>query len=203
MGKNRYITFMLFLLIVVLVFSVSITYIVIEKDETGAGTIKTKYYDIMFTNTSIDFDSKMEIKIDDASGSINVEKVEENIREMKFNEIYNDFSKSAFAVAQNDHAEYYDRIVDSFENALGINKKSPNYEKLHSVVCTFIDKCKRNTEDKFIYQSVIERFVRDVVEVLIRRPYTSEARLNKFVDEAEVFSGLVMFYNTGDANEGY
>ena len=39
--------------------------------------------------------------------------------------------------------------------------------------------------------------------MLIRRPYSSEARLNKFVDEAEVFSGLVMFYNPGDANEGY
>ena len=72
MGKNRYITFMLFLLIVVLVFSISITYIVIEKDETGAGTIKTKYYDIMFTNTSIDFDSKMEIKIDDAKDKISI-----------------------------------------------------------------------------------------------------------------------------------
>ena len=72
MGKNGYITFMLFLLIVVLVFSVSITYIVIEKDETGAGTIKTKYYDIMFTNTSIDFDSKMEIKIDDAKDKISI-----------------------------------------------------------------------------------------------------------------------------------
>lgn len=72
MGKNRYITFMLFLLIVVLVFSVSITYIVIEKDETGAGIIKTKYYDIMFTNASIDFDSKMEIKIDDAKDKISI-----------------------------------------------------------------------------------------------------------------------------------
>lgn len=72
MGKNGYITFMLFLLIVVLVFSISITYIVIEKDETGAGTIKTKYYDIMFTNTSIDFDSKIEIKIDDAKDKISI-----------------------------------------------------------------------------------------------------------------------------------
>lgn len=72
MSKNGYITFMLFLLIVVLVFSISITYIVIEKDETGAGTIKTKYYDIMFTNTSIDFDSKMEIKIDDAKDKISI-----------------------------------------------------------------------------------------------------------------------------------
>lgn len=144
-----------------------------------------------------------ELKIDDASGSINVEKVEENIREAKFSKIYGDFSDSAFAVAQNDHSEYYNKIVDSFENALGMSKKSANYDKLHAEICGFVDKSKKNTEDEFIYQSVIERFVRDVVEVLIRRPYSSEARLNKFVDEAEVFSGLVMFYNTGDANEGY
>lgn len=144
-----------------------------------------------------------ELKIDDSSGSINVEKVEENIREAKFNKIYGDFSESAFAVAQNDHAESYTRIIYSFENALGINKKTVNYHKLHNVITQFVEKYKKNTEDEFIYQSVIERFVRDVVEVLIRRPYSSEARLNKFVDEAEVFSGLVMFYNSGDANEGY
>ena len=119
-----------------------------------------------------------ELKIDDASGSINVEKVEENIREAKFSKIYGDFSESAFMVAQNDHAEYYTRIVDSFENALGINKKSGNYDKLHKAITEFVEKCKKNTEDEFIYQSVIERFVRDVVEVLIRRPYSSEARLN-------------------------
>ena len=144
-----------------------------------------------------------ELKIDDASGSINVEKVEENIREAKFSKIYGEFSESAFAVAQSDHSEYYNRIIDSFENALQISKKSVNYTQLHENICQFVDESKKNTEDEFIYQSVIERFVRDVVEVLIRRPYSSEARLNKFVDEAEVFSGLVMFYNAGDANEGY
>lgn len=144
-----------------------------------------------------------ELKIDDASGSTNVEKVEESIREDKFNKIYGDFSDSAFAVAQNDHAEYYNQIVGDFERALHINKKSAHYEKLHAEITDFINTCIKSTEDEFIYQSVIERFVRDVVEVLIRRPYSSEARLNKFVDEAEVFSGLVMFYNTGDANDGY
>ena len=144
-----------------------------------------------------------ELKIDDASGSINVEKVEENIREEKFNRIYGDFSQTAFAVAQNDHAEYYERIVNEFETSLDINKKSTYYDKIHASIVQFVEKYKKNSEDEFIYQSVIERFVRDVVEILIRRPYSSEARLNKFVDEAEVFSGLVMFYNTGDADEGY
>ena len=72
MSKNRYITTMLFLLIVVLVFSVSITYIVIEKAETGSGTIKTSYYDIMFTNTTIDFNSSLEVKIDDNKDKISI-----------------------------------------------------------------------------------------------------------------------------------
>lgn len=72
MSKNRYVTFMLFLLIVVLVFSISITYIVVEKDETGKGTIKTSYYDIMFTNTTIDFDSKLEVKIDDDKDKVSI-----------------------------------------------------------------------------------------------------------------------------------
>lgn len=144
-----------------------------------------------------------ELKIEDVSGSVNVEKVEEDIREEKFNRIYSDFSRSAFFVAQNDHAENYKRIVDCFEAALDISKKGQNYDKLHGAVVEFVERYKKKDEDEFIYQSIIERFVRDLVEVLIRRPYTSEARLNKFVDEAEVFSGLVMFYNPGDANEGY
>ena len=144
-----------------------------------------------------------QLKIEDSSGSINVEKVEEDIRREKFNEIYDDFSDTAFKIAQNDHSEYYKRIVESFENELRIDKKNRNYKELHAAINAFVEKSKKNTEDEFIYQSVIERFVRDLVEVLIRRPYSSEARLNTFVDGAEVFSGLVMFYNTGDANEGY
>ena len=144
-----------------------------------------------------------QLKIDDVSGSVNVEKAEEIIREEKFNLIYDDFSKAAFMVAQNDHEKYYQEIVESFENALHINKKAANYDTLHEAVTKFVEKYKKSNEDEFIYQSVIERFVRDVVEILIRRPYSSEARLNKFVDEAEIFSGLVMFYNHGDANEGY
>jgi len=143
------------------------------------------------------------LKIDETSSSINVEKVEENIREEKFRKIYGDFSQSAFTVANADHKGYYTRIIDIFESALNITPRSAYYEILHERILSFVEQCKKNTEDEFIYQSLIERFVRDIVEVLIRRPYTSEARLNKFVDEAEIFSGLVLFYNSGDANGGY
>ena len=146
---------------------------------------------------------RAELKIEVANAAIDVEKVDEDIRKSKFDKIYGDFSQSAFTIAQKDHEVYYQRIIEGFENALGINKKSPNYDKIYSEICKFVQKSKKNIEDEYIYQSLIERFVRDLVEVLIRSPYSSEARLNRFVNEAEVFSGLVMFYNIGDANEGY
>lgn len=72
MSKNKFVYFMIFLLIVVLVFSVTITYIVVQKEETGIGNISTSYYDILFTNTTIDFESKMEVKIDDTKDKISI-----------------------------------------------------------------------------------------------------------------------------------
>lgn len=72
MGKNKFVYFMIFLLIVVLVFSVTITYIVVQKEETGIGNISTSYYDILFINTTIDFESKMEVKIDDTKDKISI-----------------------------------------------------------------------------------------------------------------------------------
>ena len=72
MKKNNFIFIMLFLLITVLVFSVSITYFVIQKSMTGTGIIETNYYDILFTNTTIDFDSKMEININDDEDKISI-----------------------------------------------------------------------------------------------------------------------------------
>ena len=143
-----------------------------------------------------------ELKIIHGEGT-NVEKVDQIIREEKFERIYGDFARSAFSVAQKDHEIYFNQIIDSFESALHIVKSSPRYEELHEMVIAFVERCKKNREDDFIYQALIERFVRDLVQVVIGRPYSSEARLDEFVKNAEVFSGLVLFYNTGDANDGY
>jgi predicted transport protein len=63
---------MITLLIVVLVFSITITYIVVQKTENGTGTIKTKYYDIFFSNPIIDFDSKMEVKVNNEKKKISL-----------------------------------------------------------------------------------------------------------------------------------
>ena len=72
MKKNNFIFIMLFLLIVVLVFSVTITYLVIQKSMSGTGIVETDYYDILFTNTSMDFNSKMEVSINDEEDKISI-----------------------------------------------------------------------------------------------------------------------------------
>lgn len=72
MKKNNFIFIMLFLLIVVLVFSVTITYLVIQKSMNGTGIVETSYYDILFTNTTIDFDSKMEVIVNDDEDKISI-----------------------------------------------------------------------------------------------------------------------------------
>ena len=142
------------------------------------------------------------LEIYDTSGSVNVEKVEEIIREEKFKIIIHDFSSVLFSIAQRDHNTYYERIIDLFKNALGLDRKSKDNDVLLEKIKSFVNDCRSNNENS-IYQSLIERFVRDLVEVLIARPFCSEARLNKFIDESEVFSGLIMFYNDGDAQDGY
>lgn len=146
---------------------------------------------------------KAELKINIVNDIVDVPKVEEMIREEKFEKIYEDFSKEAFSLAQEDHARYYKLVIDCFEKSLEMDKKSAYYDKLHKEVTNFVEKCKKDKEDEFIYQSIIERFVRDIMEILIRLPYGSLARVNKFVAEAEGFSGLVMFYNSGNADNGY
>lgn len=86
MKKNNFIFIMLFLLIVVLVFSVTITYLVIQKSMSGTGIVETSYYDILFTNTTIDFDSKMEVSINEEEDKIciKIPDVNEFIEENSF-----------------------------------------------------------------------------------------------------------------------
>lgn len=72
MTQNKLPYFMLYILASILVISITMTYIIIQKDENGAGMITTNYYDIMFTNTTIDFDSKIQVNIDDEKDKISI-----------------------------------------------------------------------------------------------------------------------------------
>lgn len=141
-------------------------------------------------------------KIKGTTSSIDVEKVEIDIREKKCEVIYNEFSENILKIAAADHREYYDKIVGLFYEALQVKKESVNSDDISRKIRELVEKHKRCVEEKDNYQALIERFVRDLVEVLIMRPYGQEARLNRFIDDKSIFSGLIMFYDPGE-NERY
>ena len=72
MKKNKTMYFMLYFFVSILIVVITATYIIIYKDDSGTGTIATDYYDIMFTNTMIDFDSEIEVNIDDKKNKISI-----------------------------------------------------------------------------------------------------------------------------------
>ena len=78
-----------------------------------------------------------------------------------------------------------------------ISPSGADYDKLKAQIIEYVQVYKKREEPDDSYQALIERFVRDLVEILIRRPYGMEARLNRFLDDVSSFSGLVMFYDSG------
>lgn len=131
--------------------------------------------------------------------SIDVEKVEELIREAKFKQIYADFSEIVLKIAIEDHKKYYSEIIEMFEKALQINANASSYESIMENVKKYIQEYKKDDEAPDSYQSLIERFARDLIEILIMKPYGMEARLNRFLDDIRSYTGLIMFYNSREA----
>ena len=142
-------------------------------------------------------------ELEGTGSSINVEDVEIAIRKHKFNEIYANLSETVLKIAIEDHAKYYNEVIELFETALKINKNASNYEEIKEKISDYVQVHKKNTEDKDCYQTLIERFVRDLVELLIMKPYGMEARMNRFLDDSSAFTGLIMFYNPGDNETDY
>lgn len=129
-----------------------------------------------------------------------VDQVEGIIRKQKFKDIYNEFSQNILRIAMEDHKEYYNKIVDLFHEALQVSKNSVNYDEINRQINELVGKYKKSNEEEDTYQALIERFARDLVEILIMCVYGQEARLNRFKEETDIFSGLIMFYNPGGNN---
>lgn len=133
----------------------------------------------------------------------NIEEVERYIRQLRFPEIYSEFSDTIIKIAADDHKKYYDKVIDIFENSLNLNKNSSDYEIVSRNIEEYVNHFKTVNEDDDSYQTLIERFVRDLVEILIGLPYGHEARMNRFLVDIGAFSGLMMFYTPENKSVNY
>ncbi len=129
-------------------------------------------------------------------------RIEGDIRKEKFKIMYEDFSHNVINLADKHHSDYSKQIVDIMLDAMGITKSSPYYDDLKATLENELsvfrnDLSESDHSNKFYYQSLIERFSRDIYQVLILSQYNAE-RLREFYDNIDNFYSLSIFYKNSD-----
>lgn len=125
-------------------------------------------------------------------------KIDESLRVSKFLKMYQDFSVNIITIANNYHQEYTEKILVELLAAMGVTKESQYYSELKVSLAELLKPWRGTQADASEqisrqYQSLIERFSRDLYEILIYSPYKVE-RLQKFYANLEDFFSLSVFY---------
>lgn len=126
------------------------------------------------------------------------QKVDDSIREEKFRLLYGQFSGSVLSSASSQRSEVRRNIMDIFMSEVDKTLDQTSQEYLQSefaALCGMDD-----VRDDEYYQSLVERFSRDVFEVLVK--FNRVDRLNKFKEDASNFFSLGVFYSASMA-EGH
>lgn len=130
-------------------------------------------------------------------------RIEGYVREVKFKEMYGDFSQNVINIADEHHVKYSAQIIAVMLNAMGVVESSPYYDDLKELLEQEIsayrsDLKSSDNSNELYYQSLIERFSREIYQVLITSQYSTE-RLREFYDSIDNFYSLSIFYKKGNA----
>ncbi len=120
--------------------------------------------------------------------------IEAPLRREKFEKMYHDFFHAIMAISVENHIKCHGDIMSIVMEAMNLSNTSPYYNKIYTQLEEkFSNKITGGTDEGY-YQSLIERFSRDIYEILIQCTY-SEERYNKFVPEMDNFFSFSVFYN--------
>ena len=124
--------------------------------------------------------------------------VDSALRERKFTRMYSDFVNEILSCTGFRHSEVRQQILQIFLDAMHMSPESGGYDRLKDEIKEL---CALDNEtDDGYYQSLIERFARDVFEVQIKFSQGMD-RLNKFREEATNFFSLGVFYRASDNDD--
>jgi len=121
------------------------------------------------------------------------EKVDNYLRDAKEQTIYKTFTDGTVSVADQKHKECDDKIVEIILNGLDVVPSNTNSNQIKQNIYDFINSQKAAYDGRGYYRSLIERFSRDVFEILIINPLGSQDRWNKFESDAPNFQALAMY----------
>ena len=142
-------------------------------------------------------------------GHVTVGKIEEAIREAKFDKMYGDFACKIVGITDKRHSENGKRVIKTILNALDVTESSSNYNELYAKLKQELipyrpelDESLSGENTASYYSSLIERFARDVYEILISYPYTAERYDKKFFPSIDNFLSMSVFYKPdGNADD--
>lgn len=120
--------------------------------------------------------------------------VSQKIREKKFDQIYDVFSNEIVGLAMDEHKNSNEDMEEIFIQALQVTSNNMHYTTLKENIAAYISQNGEACYDKGYYESLVERFSRDLIEILIQYTYSDMARWNKFEVEKDNFYSLGMFY---------
>lgn len=125
-------------------------------------------------------------------------RIEDYIREVKFKEMYEDFSQNVINIADKHHVKYSAQIIETILSAMEIDNSSVYFDDLKELLKNEIsayrnDLMSSDNISAIYYQSLIERFSRNIYQVLITSQYSIE-RLREFYDSIDNFYSLSVFY---------
>lgn len=124
--------------------------------------------------------------------------VEPVLRELKFRAMYNSFQKEVSNIAREAHINNFNATLEIFKKELGLKDRDVNNEKLLQNISEFINGRKESSAshelDNEYFNSLIERFARDIYEILILKT-RGQDRYNKFRERAENYISMGVFYS--------
>lgn len=134
------------------------------------------------------------------SNSNEYEKVESVLREQRFHLMYSEFSSSIMGFAQDYHNKYNVEIKNIIEKCLAeaANCKTISAD-VREALSEEITSINSLISDGY-YQSLIERFARDIYEILIKSIFSAN-RYDKFQAEMDNFFSLSIFYDPNNKQE--
>lgn len=144
--------------------------------------------------------TKTHNKIAGISNSNEYEKVESALREERFHSMYSEFSSSVMDFAQKYHKNYSDEIKKIIEKCLAESAGCKSISKdVSSALSEELNTISSILSDGY-YQSLIERFARDIYEILIKSIFSAN-RYEKFYAEMDNFFSLSIFYDPNNKHE--
>lgn len=129
-------------------------------------------------------------KFPDTEGVVHTTDIDVYIRGNKSKQIYKEFANIIVELAKSHHSNVIERIKEIFKSELQIPQGCDG----EKVVETILENQKINiSSDGGYYKPLIERFAKDLFEILMETPFTSMDRWQRFEKGFANFSSLAMY----------